>query len=44
MELIGVEPATAVALQGGKHGHFNQHSHYVPRHCSCALSDQYAAD
>ena len=42
-ELVGVEPATAVALDGGEHGHFNQYSHYVPCHRSSTLSDQHRA-
>jgi hypothetical protein len=42
--IIGVEPATLVALSGGAHGLVNQHSGYVSRYRSGALSHQYVAD
>jgi hypothetical protein len=39
-----VEPAGAITPRGGKHGHFNQHSNYVPGRYSSSLSHQHAAD
>ena len=39
-----MEPATAVAIHGGKNGHFNKHPHNVPCCCSSTLSNQHVAD
>src|SRR4029079_1845052 len=43
-ELVAVEPATDVALQGGWHGTTDQHSYYVSCHYPGSLSHQHAAD